>query len=139
MAKTLKQEKESFHFVGNYDVTQMKVGDYFIGYGLSDTGETEAKLFRDDQGWALNGYRAHISLEQAGAKLNSMHIGEIDDQGGNATSYIADIFNEPTRVSLSKAMNGVYAIDGAKISDKASDIDSLPAGVYIVNGKCIVK
>lgn len=135
----LTSGKENFHFVGNYDATQMKVGDYFIGY--SNTGDnTEAMLFRDDKGYPLKGYRAHISTQQSGAKLGTMHMGEITDDGNNATTGIAAIYDQPTqRGNIEQMKRGVYGIDGTQISDNASDLDSLPAGVYVVNGKCIVK
>lgn len=136
---TLTSGKENFHFVGNYDATQMKVGDYFIGY--SNTGDnTEAMLFRDDKGYPLKGYRAHISTQQSGAKLGTMHMGEITEDGNNATTGIATIFDQPTQHgNLQQMQHGIYGIDGTQISEKAADFDALPAGVYVVNGKCVVK
>lgn len=136
---TLTSGKENFHFVGNYDATQMKVGDYFIGYS-SDGDNTDAMLFRDDKGYPLKGYRAHISTQQSGAKLGTMHMGEITDDGSNATTGIATIFDQPAeRGNLQQMQRGVYGIDGTQLSDNANDLDALPAGVYVVNGKCIVK
>lgn len=136
---TLTSGKENFHFVGNYDATQMKVGDYFIGY--SNTGDnTEAMLFRDDKGYPLKGYRAHISTQQSGAKLGTMHMGEITEDGNNATTGIATIFDQPTQHgNLQQMQHGIYGIDGTQISEKTADFDALPAGVYVVNGKCVVK
>lgn len=136
---TLTSGKENFHFVGNYDVTQMKVGDYFIGY--SNTGDgTDAMLFRDDTGYELKGYRAHISNQTSDARLGTMHMGEISDDGNTATTGIATIFDVPSQFGKAQMKSyGIYGVDGQMISDNAADFDALPAGVYVVNGKCVVK
>ena len=35
--------------------------------------------------------------------------------------------------------HGIYTILGVKVSDKAEDIESLPKGIYIINGKKYIK
>ena len=41
--------------------------------------------------------------------------------------------------SDNKKSHGIYTILGVKVSDKAEDIESLPKGIYIINGKKYIK
>ena len=36
-------------------------------------------------------------------------------------------------------VSGIYTLTGVKVSGRSSDLQKLPAGVYIVDGKKVVK
>ena len=36
------------------------------------------------------------------------------------------------------ARKGIYSLDGQKLREKASQLNELPSGIYIINGKKVV-
>ena len=63
-----------------------------------------------------------------------------------ATFYINNVIVEKeasTAVeavsSVKATMAGVYNLNGVKVLDNAQDLNALPNGIYIVNGKKVVR
>lgn len=53
-------------------------------------------------------------------------------------SDIHSNISQPTQPLQQQKTNGIYNMLGQKVSDKESDIKSLPKGIYIVNGRKII-
>ena len=56
--------------------------------------------------------------------------------GIDMTTGIEDIIaNDEAQSPISRFANGIYTMDGRRVSKNANDIEKLPKGMYIVNGK----
>ena len=97
-------------------------------YGLQgQTGETkELKLQKIGEDATTAPFRVYFT----GANVQALSI----KFPGGGTTGINDINAE---TGTQKA-NGVYTLDGRKVSDGAS-LNNLPQGIYIVNGKKVIK
>ena len=116
---------------GNYASTTVPQGAYFIN------GD---KFYIADQANAVNlkGFRAYITLENetgtvVGSNIRSISFG----MEGDGTTAIASIEGEAAGLPVD-----VYNLSGMKVKDnvKASEaLNGLQRGIYIVNGKKIIK
>ena len=81
----------------------------------------------------------HALLTIGDASITDLRLA--DKQGHNVLAYVAT----PTVIDVipadGKAVRhpGIYDLMGRKISSQASDLDRLAPGIYIVNGKKVVK
>ena len=78
----------------------------------------------------------HAVLNLGKAKISNSRL---SDRNGHNVQAIG---NEETRVNRlvdSQTIEGIYSLNGQKISSKEIDFSRLPKGVYIINGKKVVK
>lgn len=78
----------------------------------------------------------HAVLNLGKAKISNIRLSDRDGHNVQA------IGNEETRVNRlvdSQTIEGIYSLNGQKISSKEIDFSRLPKGVYIINGKKVVK
>ena len=54
---------------------------------------------------------------------------------GSVSPDDVDGINSPTATLEPEGKQGIYSIDGRKISDDTNGTHQLPAGIYIINGK----
>ena len=109
----------SYKFVG----TTSKKSDLTNIYKLN----AEGSLFENTNG-SVESFRAYFAPTNYQYAAESLSIGF----GGGTTTSIADML--PTKKMPAKG--GVYNLNGVKVSDK---LESLPTGIYIINGKKVVK
>ena len=86
------------------------------------------------------GYRAWFKKKEttSGGKINSISL-VIDNPGDdddNVVTTIDMVDVDPDVFNALGIATGVYNLNGQKVSD---DMRSLPKGIYIVNGKKIVR
>ena len=62
-----------------------------------------------------------------------------DAMGRNVKAVGRDVTGVERMGSDMMHVEGVYTLSGRKLSGKADLLDKLPSGVYIVNGKKVVK
>ena len=125
VAEPAPLEVGSVNMLGNYGKINITGYDkYFI---------SENKFYRAaDKNIIVKGFRAYITMDQAAAGVNQMLI-NID---GNVTA-IEDVLGEDVDATVN-----VYTIDGVCVKSgvKSSEaLDGLRKGIYIVNGKKVVK
>lgn len=125
VAEPAPLEVGSVNMLGNYGKINITGYDkYFI---------SNNKFYRAaDKNIIVKGYRAYITMDQAAAGVNQMLI-NID---GNVTA-IEDVLGEDVDATVN-----VYTIDGVCVKSgvKSSEaLDGLRKGIYIVNGKKVVK
>lgn len=117
-------EVGSVNMQGNYGRMSITGDQYFI---------SDNKFYRAaDKNVTVKGFRAYITLDQVSAGVNQMLI-NID---GNVTA-IEDVLDEDVDTTVN-----VYTIDGVCVKSgvKSSEaLDGLRKGIYIVNGKKVVK
>ena len=125
VAEPAPLEEGSVNMLGNYGKINITGYDkYFI---------RDNKFYRAaDKNIIVKGFRAYITMDQAAAGVNQMLI-NID---GNVTA-IEDVLGEDVDATVN-----VYTIDGVCVKSgvKSSEaLDGLRKGIYIVNGKKVVK
>lgn len=117
-------EVGSVNMQGNYGKMSITGDQYFI---------SNNKFYRAaDKNVTVKGFRAYITMDQAAAGVNQMLI-NID---GNVTA-IEDVLGEDVDMTVN-----VYTIDGVCVKSgvqSSEALDGLRKGIYIVNGKKVVK
>lgn len=122
----VKAENVTFH--GNYTAKKGTKAEY--GLQNATVGDDKKITFKKiGENATIGAFRAYFTVNNSdgGVVRYSMSF------GGETTG----IKNVPT-ATISKKANGVYTLDGRKISEGTS-LNNLPKGIYIVNGKKIIK
>lgn len=126
-----------YAWVSSYsnDMT-VKKGDGFIS-----NKDGSFKNFVDESG-TLKGFRGYLKRlgTQAGAKptmLKVLSSSNVDADNGGTTGIENLIITADGE--LMPANNRVYNINGQLVSEDASNFQSLPSGIYIINGKKYIK
>lgn len=119
------------------------VPGYSVNYVENDIfiSEGNGKLYVSGGSSYGKGYRAWIKKKQdssATAKISSISLvidnpGD-DDDNETTTIDMADV--DPDALNALGVATGVYNLNGQKVSD---DMHNLPKGIYIVNGKKIIR
>ena len=124
VAEPAPLEVGSVNMLGNYGQMSITGDQYFI---------SDNKFYRAaDKKVTVKGFRAYITLDEVMVGVNQMLI-NID---GNVTA-IEDVLGEDVDTTVN-----VYTIDGVCVKSgvKSSEaLDGLRKGIYIVNGKKVVK
>lgn len=124
VAEPAPLEVGSVNMQGNYGKMSITGDQYFI---------SDNKFYRAaDKNVTVKGFRAYITLDEVMVGVNQMLI-NID---GNVTA-IEDVLGEDVDATVN-----VYTIDGVCVKSgvKSSEaLDGLRKGIYIVNGKKVVK
>ena len=126
-----------YAWVSSYsnDMT-VKKGDGFIS-----NKDGSFKNFGDESG-TLKGFRGYLKRlgTQAGAKpmmLKVLSSSNVDADNGGTTGIENLIITADGE--LMPANSRVYNINGQLVSEDASNFQSLPSGIYIINGKKYIK
>lgn len=126
-----------YAWVSSYsnDMT-VKKGDGFIS-----NKDGSFKNFVDENG-TLKGFRGYLKRldTQAGAKpmmLKVISSSNVDADNGGTTGIENLVITADGE--LMPANNKVYNINGQLVSEDASNFQSLPSGIYIINGKKYIK
>ena len=118
------------------------VPGYSVNYAENDIfiSEGNGKLYVSGGSSYGKGYRAWIAKDASAsaAKISSISLvidnpGD-DDDNETTTIDMADV--DPDALNALGVATGVYNLNGQKVSD---DMHNLPKGIYIVNGKKIIR
>ena len=114
----------------------VKEGDGFIS-----NKDGSFKNFVGPSG-TLKGFRGYLKRTetQTGAKpimLQVVNSSNVDGNNGETTG-IEDLIIDADR-QLMPANGKVYNINGQLVSEDANSFQSLPSGIYIINGKKYIK
>ncbi|MBR4242928.1 MAG: hypothetical protein IKR98_03375 [Bacteroidaceae bacterium] len=108
-----------FDFVGTYAAsTPIAAGDYFIGYSISDG---ISKLYKSAGETTIQGTRAYLKAKSAGVK---------------AIKFFIDGQDYPTAID---GIEAVPAQNGAIYNIAGQRVSKAQKGIFIVNGKKVVK
>lgn len=122
--------------------TNNNVPGYSVNYVENDIfiSEGDGKLYVSGGSSYGKGYRAWIAKDASAsvAKISSISLvidnpGD-DDNNETTTIDMADV--DPDALNALGVATGVYNLNGQKVSD---DMHNLPKGIYIVNGKKIIR
>ena len=135
----------TFRGTPGYCTAELTNGDksgYSVKYVENDIfiSEGNGKLYVSGGSSYGKGYRAWIAKDASAsaAKISSISLvidnpGD-DDDNETTTIDMADV--DPDALNTLGVATGVYNLNGQKVSD---DMYNLPKGIYIVNGKKIIR
>ena len=128
-----KMQGDALVFKGTFTKAKLNEGSYVV--------KNNGVLSRiTKEGMKIKPYRSYIyfNRETAGAKaisLQNMNVNGFENEEDNTTG-IENLLFESGILTHSA---DVYSIDGQLVRSKALNLNGLPKGVYIVNGKKYVK
>ena len=151
VTKTLEGGDGSMSFVGTFEDTALPQNSYFLG---TKSGEYYPKFWRrgsvdtanrwkqytaivkpDVAAWSYISGNVLTTPNAEGAKLAEFFIDEFVGEDTETTD-INEIVNAAKEKNLAvEYMNVIYNINGQVISNDSKDLQNLPKGLYIVNGK----
>ena len=124
-----------YTWASSYNNMTVKEGDGFIS-----NKDGSFKNFVGDSG-TLKGFRGYLKrLDTHGAKpmkLQVVNSSNVDGNNGETTG-IEDLIIDADG-QLMPANGKVYNINGQLVSEDANSFQSLPSGIYIINGKKYIK
>lgn len=129
-------ESEGYVWTSSYNAMDIAKNDYFIG-----ATDGKFKAYSANFG-KVKGFRGFLKANNlpAGAKpgMLSISTSSITDGNDGETTGIEDLIIT-TDGELMPANSRVYNINGQLVSEDASSFQSLPSGIYIINGKKYIK
>lgn len=128
-------ESNDYVWISSYNTMNIAKNDYFIG-----ASDGKFKAYSAASG-TVKGFRGFLKANlPAGAKpvMLSISTSSITDGNDGETTGIEDLIIT-TDGELMPANSRVYNINGQLVSEDASSFQSLPSGIYIINGKKYIK
>lgn len=127
-------ESKDYVWTSSYNTMNIAKNDYFIG-----ASDGKFKAYSEASG-TVKGFRGFLKANPAGAKPVMLRIStsSITDGNDGETTGIEDLIINADG-ELMPANCRVYNINGQLVSEDASSFQSLPSGIYIINGKKYIK
>ena len=128
-------ESKGYVWTSSYNTMNIVKNDYFIG-----ASDGNFKAYAAASG-TVKGFRGFLKAKlPTGAKpvMLSISTSSVTDGNDGETTGIEDLIIT-TDGELVPANSRVYNINGQLVSEDASSFQSLPSGVYIINGKKYIK
>ena len=128
-------ESNGYVWTSSYNTMNIVKNDYFIG-----ASDGKFKAYSADSG-TVKGFRGFLKADHsAGTKpmMLSISTSSITDGNEGETTGIEDLIINADG-ELIPANCRVYNINGQLVSEDANSFQSLPSGIYIINGKKYIK
>ena len=128
-------ESNGYVWTSSYNTMNIAKNDYFIG-----ASDGKFKAYSGTSG-TVKSFRGFLKANlPAGAKptMLSISTSSITDGNDGETTGIEDLIITADG-ELMPANSRVYNINGQLVSEDASNFQSLPSGIYIINGKKYIK
>ena len=128
-------ESNGYVWTSSYNTMNIVKNDYFIG-----ASDGKFKAYSGTSG-TVKGFRGFLKADHsAGAKpaMLSISTSSITDGNEGETTGIEDLIINADG-ELIPANCRVYNINGQLVSEDANSFQSLPSGIYIINGKKYIK
>ncbi len=129
----LQYKVDGFDFLGSYAKGDMSKYSYYMGEDGKFHHTNGTAHIGPYRGW-LDNYMEDSALAKMGASNSSMFASD-DSQ----TTAIEVVNMEVSEQEEETVKPGIYSISGMKMSGNAAQLEKLPAGIYIVNGKKYIK
>lgn len=128
-------ESNGYVWTSSYNTMNIAKNDYFIG-----ASDGKFKAYSAASG-TVKGFRGFLKADHsAGTKpmMLSISTSSITDGNEGETTGIEDLIINADGELIS-ANCRVYNINGQLVSEDANSFQSLPSGIYIINGKKYIK
>ncbi len=134
------KETANYHWTSSYNSFGVAPGDYFLRDKEINQKPADGNIVRYPKTMTkeqeMGGFRGYLTAKTNDLRQSAKSLTiAINDFESDETTYIenVEIADDGT---LRQRINGkVYNLQGQLVSDDASQLDSLPKGIYIVNGK----
>lgn len=113
----------------SYEENGVVYGSYVLGKASADATTTD--MYRLKSNMKIKGFRGWIEDVPLGASAKVIFNGVFDEE---ETTNIEGTIVTPSRI----ADNRIYSISGQLVSSEENAINTLPKGMYIMNGKKFV-
>ncbi|MCM1079496.1 MAG: glycoside hydrolase family 88 protein [Bacteroidales bacterium] len=124
-----------YSWVSTYSPTCFGYGDYYI----SNTGGVTRMIAEYAQ---LNGFRGYLKAKTEGAKAKALTVSSSNNVDGDDTATAIEglVMDSEGNLLEVPASGVVYSLSGQIVTEDAKQLYTLPAGIYVVNGrKYVVK
>lgn len=109
-------------------------GDYYIGSIHGDV------IRRVDGDVTISGFKGFLKALSPSAQSKELCVGMTSSDTPGETTVIPGLLIDANGNLVERPLSShVYSLDGRMVARDASSFDSLPKGIYIVNGKKYVK
>lgn len=134
------KETANYYWTSSYNLFGVAPGDYFLRDTEINGKQADGNIVRYPKTMTeeleMDGFRGYLTAKTNDLRQSAKSLTiAINDFESDETTYIenVEIADDGT---LRQRINGkVYNLQGQLVSDDASQLDSLPKGIYIVNGK----
>ena len=130
-------KENGYAWVSSYNKDNtLNAGDGYIG------GTTGNFIVAQKSGTQLKGFRGYlkVSLENGTVpQMMKVAIGSNTSSSGEATFIEGLYMDSEGNIFNGQADGKIYSINGQLISNDMKSINSLPSGVYVINGKKYIK
>lgn len=128
----------SFKWKSFYSPNQMPYGSYYIG-GSDGIVKHYVPASGTSTTSTVKGFRGYLlplnNEAQLRAKVFSVNVGGLGEDDDNAATGLEYIYMDENGVMEPISDGKIFNLNGAVVGTSAKDLNTLPAGVYILNGK----
>lgn len=126
---------DDYAWMSSYSNDQtVKNGDYYIGSIRGDV------IRRVDGDVTISGFKGFLKALSPSAQSKELCVGMASSDTPGETTVIPGLLIDANGNLVERPLSShVYSLDGRMVARDASSFDSLPKGIYIVNGKKYVK
>lgn len=126
---------DDYAWMSSYSNDQtVKNGDYYIGSKHGDV------IRRVDGDVTISGFKGFLKALSPSAQSKELCVGMASSDTPGETTVIPGLLIDANGNLVERPLSShVYSLDGRMVARDASSFDSLPKGIYIVNGKKYVK
>ena len=129
--KGRRGDADDYCWQSAYNVQTINPGDYYIN-------ATGSLIMRESSDAKLQSFRSYLKKKNASASAKLFSVAYFDMLSDNADipSKIEDMLMDSDGNVIHLSGNGyIYNLNGQVVSTDPTSLDSLPKGVYILNGK----
>lgn len=129
--KGRRGDADDYCWQSGYNVQTINPGDYYIN-------ATGSLIMRENSDARLQSFRSYLKKKNASASAKLFSVAYFDMLSDNADipSKIEDMLMDSDGNVIHLSGNGyIYNLNGQVVSTDPTSLDSLPKGVYILNGK----
>ena len=133
------KENASYYWTSSYAPFTVAPGDYFLRdteiHGKPADGNMVRYPVAQASGLSMNGFRGYLTAKTENLRQSAKALTiAINDFESDETTYIENVEIAEDGTLRQRLSGKVYNLQGQLVSNDASQLDSLPKGIYIVNG-----
>lgn len=133
------KENASYYWTSSYAPFTVAPGDYFLRDTKINGKPADGNMVRypvaQASGYSMNGFRGYLTAKTENLRQSAKSLTiAINDFESDETTYIENVEIAEDGTLRQRLSGKVYNLQGQLVSNDASQLDSLPKGIYIVNG-----
>lgn len=133
------KENASYYWTSSYAPFTVAPGDYFLRDTEISGKPADGNMVRypvaQASGYSMYGFRGYLTAKTNDLRQSAKSLTiAINDFESDETTYIENVEIAEDGTLRQRLSGKVYNLQGQLVSNDASQLDSLPKGIYIVNG-----